>query len=163
MDSVYSRKHLQIRINCTEKQFVIQYFILIVRNSRLIFVKSKSIGIQINNIATHFHTLWSPLWNTINLEKEYNDLIRSQLNKLTSWFTPKLFISYEPYELSDKHSLLQHQQLIAIIFKGSGGPMVKVSASKPRDRGLEPYTGHDHDFSYNTSTGWFLEADSRVF
>ena len=37
--------------------------------------------------------------------------------------------------------------------KGSDGLMDKVSASQPRDRGFEPHTGHDHDFSYDTSTG----------
>ena len=31
--------------------------------------------------------------------------------------------------------------------------MDKVSASQPRDRGFEPHTGHDHDSSYDTSTG----------
>ena len=40
--------------------------------------------------------------------------------------------------------------------------MDKVSASQPRDRGFEPHTGHDHDSSYDTSTGWFQEMDSRV-
>ena len=33
--------------------------------------------------------------------------------------------------------------------------MDKVSASQARDRGIEPHTGHDHDSSYDTSTGWF--------
>ena len=46
--------------------------------------------------------------------------------------------------------------------KWSGGVMVKVSASQPRDPGFEPHTGHDHDSSYDTSTGWFEEEDSRV-
>ena len=40
--------------------------------------------------------------------------------------------------------------------------MDNVSASKPRDRGFEPHMGHDHDSSYDTSTVWFKEADSRV-
>ena len=40
--------------------------------------------------------------------------------------------------------------------------MDKVSASQPGDRGFEPYMGHDHDSSNDTSTGWFQEADSRV-
>ena len=39
--------------------------------------------------------------------------------------------------------------------KGSNGLMDKVSASQPRDRGFEPHTGHDHDSSNDTSTGWF--------
>ena len=43
----------------------------------------------------------------------------------------------------------------------SGGLMDKVSASQTRDRGLEPHTGHDHDSSYDTSSGWFQETDSR--
>ena len=38
----------------------------------------------------------------------------------------------------------------------------KVSASQPRGRGFDPHMGHDHDSSYDTSTGWFQEADSRV-
>ena len=40
--------------------------------------------------------------------------------------------------------------------------MDKVSASQPQDRGFEPHMGHDHDSSYDTNTGWFLEADSKV-
>ena len=40
--------------------------------------------------------------------------------------------------------------------------MDNVSASQPWDRGLEPHTGHDHDSTYDASTGWFQEADSRV-
>ena len=40
--------------------------------------------------------------------------------------------------------------------------MDKVSASQPRDRGFEPHMGHDQDSSYDTSIGWFQEADSRV-
>ena len=39
--------------------------------------------------------------------------------------------------------------------RGSGGLMDKVSATQPRDRGFEPHTGHDHDSSFDTSTGWF--------
>ena len=46
--------------------------------------------------------------------------------------------------------------------KGSGGLMDKVSASQPRDRGFETHTGHDHDSSYDTITGWFQEEDSRL-
>ena len=41
--------------------------------------------------------------------------------------------------------------------KGSGGLMVKVSASQPLDREFEPYMGHD-----DTSTGWFQEAHTSV-
>ena len=51
---------------------------------------------------------------------------------------------------------------IGIHNKGSGGLMDKVSASQPRDPGFEPQTGHDHDSSYDASTGWLQEADSRV-
>ena len=40
--------------------------------------------------------------------------------------------------------------------------MDKVSASQLRDRWYEPHTGHDHDSSYDTSTGQFQEADLRV-
>ena len=36
-----------------------------------------------------------------------------------------------------------------------GSDDLKVSASQPRDRGFEHHTGHDHDSSYDTSTGWF--------
>ena len=41
--------------------------------------------------------------------------------------------------------------------------MGKVFASQPRYYGLEPqsHTGHDHDSSYDTSTGWFEETDSE--
>ena len=46
--------------------------------------------------------------------------------------------------------------------QGSDGLMDKVSASQPQDREFEPHTGHDHDSSYGTSTGWFQEADSRM-
>ena len=40
--------------------------------------------------------------------------------------------------------------------------MDKVSALQPRDRGFEPHTGHDHDSSYDTSSGWIQDADSRA-
>ena len=46
--------------------------------------------------------------------------------------------------------------------KGSSGLMDKVSASQPRDHGFEPHMGHHHNYSYDTSTGWFQEVDSRV-
>ena len=46
--------------------------------------------------------------------------------------------------------------------KGSGGLMVNVSAWQPRGRVFEPHTGHSHDSSYDTSTGWFQEANWRV-
>ena len=39
---------------------------------------------------------------------------------------------------------------------------MKVSALQSREHGFEPHTGHDHDSSYDTRTGWFQEADSRV-
>ena len=41
--------------------------------------------------------------------------------------------------------------------------MDKVSALQPPNRGFKPKMGHDHDSSYDTSTGWFQEADSREF
>ena len=44
----------------------------------------------------------------------------------------------------------------------SDGLIDNVSASQPWDRGFEPHTGDDHESSYDTSTGWFQEADSRV-
>ena len=46
-----------------------------------------------------------------------------------------------------------------MIKEGSCGVMV---ASKPKDRGFEPHMGYDNDFSYDTNTGWFQEADSKV-
>ena len=52
--------------------------------------------------------------------------------------------------------------VIKLFLKGSNGLMDKVSVSQSRDCGFEPHTGHDHDSSYDTSTGWFQEADSRV-
>ena len=33
--------------------------------------------------------------------------------------------------------------------KGSGGLMMKVSASQHRDRGFEPHTDHGHDSSFD--------------
>ena len=39
--------------------------------------------------------------------------------------------------------------------------MDKASVSQPRGRGFDTHTGHDYDSSYDTSTGWFQEADSR--
>ena len=49
-----------------------------------------------------------------------------------------------------------------MVLKGSDGLMDNVSASLPGDRGLESHTGHDYNSTYDTSTGWFQEADSRV-
>jgi hypothetical protein len=49
-----------------------------------------------------------------------------------------------------------------VLPKRSGDLVVKVSASQPRDHEFEPYSGHDHVSSYDTSTGWFQEADSKV-
>ena len=43
--------------------------------------------------------------------------------------------------------------------KNCGGLIDKVSASQPWDCELKPHTGHDHVSSYDTSTGWFQEAD----
>ena len=40
--------------------------------------------------------------------------------------------------------------------------MDKVSASQSQDSGFEPHMGHDHDSSYDTSTGCFQEANSIV-
>ena len=36
---------------------------------------------------------------------------------------------------------------------GSGGLMDKVSVSQPWDRVFEPHSGHNHDSSYDASTG----------
>ena len=41
--------------------------------------------------------------------------------------------------------------------------MDKVSASQPLNRGFELHMDHDHDSSYDTSTGWFQEADYEWF
>ena len=46
--------------------------------------------------------------------------------------------------------------------EGSGDLKYNVSASQPRERGVGPYTDHDHDSSYDISTGWFQESDTRV-
>ena len=51
---------------------------------------------------------------------------------------------------------------INIRIKGSDVLMDKVSVSQPRDRGGELHMDYDHDSSYDTSTGWFQEADSKV-
>ena len=40
--------------------------------------------------------------------------------------------------------------------------MDKVFVSPPRDRGFGSNTDHNHDSSYEVSTGWLHEADSRV-
>ena len=40
--------------------------------------------------------------------------------------------------------------------------MDNVPASQPRDRGVELHAGHDHDSTYDTSTGWFQGGDVRV-
>ena len=40
--------------------------------------------------------------------------------------------------------------------------MDKVSYSQPWDRGFKSHIGQDHYSSYDTSIGWFQEADSRV-
>ena len=37
--------------------------------------------------------------------------------------------------------------------------MEKASASQPQDHGFKLHTGHDHNSSYDTSTGWFQEVD----
>ena len=47
-------------------------------------------------------------------------------------------------------------------FQGNGGLMDMVSALQLRDHGFKPHTGHDHDSSYDTSTGLIQEADFRV-
>jgi hypothetical protein len=66
---------------------------------------------------------------------------REKTNLLTQYF-----------ELLNEHLLL----------KGSGGLVVKLSASQ--DHGLEPYLGHDHFSLYaTTSTGWFQEVDSESY
>jgi hypothetical protein len=40
--------------------------------------------------------------------------------------------------------------------------VVNLFAFQPRDRGFEPYSGHYHVSLYETSTGWFKEAGSKV-
>jgi hypothetical protein len=45
-----------------------------------------------------------------------------------------------------------------VIFKGSGGLVVKISASQPRDHGIKPYSGHDHVSTWLLS-GSGLESD----
>ena len=51
---------------------------------------------------------------------------------------------------------------VTIVQKRSGGLMDNVSASQPQDLGFEPHMGHDHDSSYDTSTGWLQEANPGV-
>ena len=53
---------------------------------------------------------------------------------------------------------LLHRQMTGIR-KGSGGLMVKVFVSQPRDNGLEAHMVHDHDPSCDTSIGLFHKAD----
>jgi hypothetical protein len=45
--------------------------------------------------------------------------------------------------------------------KGSSGLVAKV-VSQPRDHGFEHYSGHDYVSPFDTSTGLFQEADSKV-
>ena len=40
--------------------------------------------------------------------------------------------------------------------------MDKLSTLQPRYCVLEPHMDRDHYSSYDTSTGWFQEVDSRV-
>ena len=53
-------------------------------------------------------------------------------------------------------------RMLTNIFEWRGSLMDNVSASQPRDCRFEPHTGQDNDSSYDTITGWFQEADSRV-
>ena len=55
------------------------------------------------------------------------------------------------------------QHLTTAVIDLEGPEKYNTFQRKPRDRGFEPHTGHDHDssLSYDTSTGWFQEADSR--
>ena len=46
--------------------------------------------------------------------------------------------------------------------KRSGDLMDMVSASQPQGCWFDTHKGHDHDSSYDTSTCWCQEADSRV-
>jgi hypothetical protein len=49
---------------------------------------------------------------------------------------------------------------IEMLLKINGGLMVKVSVSQPIDQ--LTYLVQDHICSYDASTGWFQEADSKV-
>ena len=40
--------------------------------------------------------------------------------------------------------------------------MDRVSASQPLDGEFEPHMGNDHNASFDISTGWVLESDSRL-
>ena len=80
-----------------------------------------------------------------------------------------LFHLYHVYQKNLVWSITQRYKCLQIAFhlkmtasKGSYGMMDKASASQPWDHGFEPHTGHDHDFSYDTCTDWFQEADTRV-
>jgi hypothetical protein len=70
--------------------------------------------------------------------------------EIICWFY--FFNIYEP----------RHDKTNVMRLSGSGGLVVKVSASQPGDHGFGPYSGHDHVSLYDTSTGWFREADSKV-
>ena len=50
----------------------------------------------------------------------------------------------------------------SVQIKESGGLMVMASASQPRDLRFEHHKDHEGDSSYDTSTGWFQESNSRV-
>ena len=45
--------------------------------------------------------------------------------------------------------------------RGTVAECIKMSVSQPRGRRLEPYLSQ-YDSSYDTSTGWLQEADSRM-
>ena len=44
--------------------------------------------------------------------------------------------------------LLNITQLLLLI-------IILAQRVQPRDSGFESHMGHDHDYSYGTSTGWF--------
>jgi hypothetical protein len=58
--------------------------------------------------------------------------------------------------------LLYTWKCLEQLYKRSIGLVVKVSASQTRDYGFDPYSGHGHVPSYDTSTGSFQEADSKM-
>ena len=68
--------------------------------------------------------------------------------------------------MSTKNKSLFHkissktQRLFDILSAKGDGGQVKVSASQPRV--VDSTQGHNNDSSYDTSIGWFQEADSRV-
>jgi hypothetical protein len=52
--------------------------------------------------------------------------------------------------------------MVDTVIRGSGDLMAKIFASQFQDCGFESNSGHGYVSSFDTSTGLFQEADSKV-